>query len=371
MKNVSELNVYYRDREVGELLYDNNKQIVFSYTKEWLENGFSISPLSLPLEEKIFVSEWEPFKGIFGVFNDSLPDGWGRLIVDKYLMSKGIDPHSINTLTRLSLVTQNAIGALRYEPTRRVAEEHSSTLDELYNQIVELTLDKSFLQNIDELFIKGSSSNGARPKVSLKTEEGIFLVKFPSSYDSLDSGKMEYDYNNAAKECGIEVPIVRLFESKLTGGFFGSKRFDINKKGEKDLVLSASALLEVSHVLPSLDYRHLFKLSWYLSHSIDELYKLFSVMCFNVFAHNEDDHAKNFSFICDGEKWRLSPLYDLTFSSTRLGEHSTAVNGKGKDITLCDMVNLAASFGLDKEKLTEKGKDIKRIVEERLRKYIK
>lgn len=75
--NLQYLDVYFEERLLGKLALLQNKLVAFEYNEQWLIDGFSISPFSLPLEKKVFISQKEPFDGIFGVFNDSLPDGWG------------------------------------------------------------------------------------------------------------------------------------------------------------------------------------------------------------------------------------------------------------------------------------------------------
>ena len=96
------------------------------------------------------------------------------------------------------------------------------------------------------------------------------------------------------------------------------------------LFLSA-AILETSHRIPNLDYDILMKLTLQLTKSMEECEKLYRLMCFNVFAHNRDDHSKNFTYLYNETEdvWRLSPAYDLTYSTTYYGEHTTTVDGNG------------------------------------------
>lgn len=89
---------------------------VFEYDDEWLKNGFSISPFSLPLEKKVFLPKIDPFEGLFGVFADSLPDGWGRLLVDRLMRRNGFAPGVIGSLERLAIVGTSGMGALTYRP---------------------------------------------------------------------------------------------------------------------------------------------------------------------------------------------------------------------------------------------------------------
>lgn len=106
MNILNKLEVFYGDRKVGTLatLPNSNFLTVFEYDSEWITTGFSISPMTLPLVKKPFFAKPDPFDGIFGVFADTLPDGWGRLLVDRMLLSKNIDPRTINSLNRLAIV---------------------------------------------------------------------------------------------------------------------------------------------------------------------------------------------------------------------------------------------------------------------------
>ncbi len=143
-------------------------------------------------------------------------------------------------------------------------------------------------------FSKGGSSGSARPKVLTRVKNEDWIIKFPS-YDDENIGKQEYDYALCARECGIDIEEVKLFPSKNCPGYFGTKRFD-RKNGKKVHMMSASGLLETSHRIPNLDYDILMKLTLKLTGSMEECEKLYRLMCFNVFAHNRDDHSKNFSF---------------------------------------------------------------------------
>ena len=85
MNRLNKLNVFYHDRPVGTLALHQNRLAAFEYDSDWITDGFSISPFSLPLQKKVFMPRTDPFEGLFGVFADSLPDGWGRLLVDRLM----------------------------------------------------------------------------------------------------------------------------------------------------------------------------------------------------------------------------------------------------------------------------------------------
>ena len=114
MDRVNKLKIFYHNRKVGTMALYKNLYAAFEYDPDWLADGFSISPFSLPLEKKVFIPSIDPFDGIFGVFNDSLPDGWGKLLVDRLMRKNGINPAQIGILDRLAIVGDSGMGALTY-----------------------------------------------------------------------------------------------------------------------------------------------------------------------------------------------------------------------------------------------------------------
>ena len=100
----------YRGRLVGTLAAMPDKRIAFQYSRQWLQEGFALNPLSLPLKDKVYIPGYEPFGGLFGVFADSLPDGWGRLLVDRFLLKNNFVPGKIGNLERLAIVADSGMG---------------------------------------------------------------------------------------------------------------------------------------------------------------------------------------------------------------------------------------------------------------------
>ena len=111
-----QLQVFYADRLVGTLAEASRYKIAFEYSDEWLEKGFSISPFSLPLKKQVFLPVKTYFSGLFGVFADSLPDAWGRLLLERLLKSRGEDVGALSVLDRLAIVGESGMGALTYHP---------------------------------------------------------------------------------------------------------------------------------------------------------------------------------------------------------------------------------------------------------------
>lgn len=370
MNNYKVLHVLLEEKKVGTLAMAKNHLVAFEYDNEWLNTGFSISPFSLPLEKGVFLPKgYEPFGGLFGVFADSLPDGWGRLLVDRLFLREHIDPSEVDSLNRLAIVGTTGMGALVYQPELQLnTGMEDMSLDQIAEECEKIFESKAS-DNLDAIFQMGGSSGGARPKVFYEMDGEAWIVKFPASMDEPDIGRQEYEYSLCAKKCGIDMPETRLLPSKMNSGYFAVKRFD-REKDRRVFMISVSGLLETSHRIPNLDYHILMQLTMKLTQDYGEIEKLYRRMCFNVFAHNRDDHSKNFSFLCDNGHWHLSPAYDLTYSSSIGGEHATTVNGNGVNPKMEDLLQVAEKIRLDKRKAKEIAADIREIVTEELGRYL-
>ena len=379
MNKIKKLEVIFNEKKVGTLALLNKNKIdllAFQYDDEWIKNGFSISPFSLPLENKVFIPKIDPFNGMFGVFSDSLPDGWGKLLVDRTLKKNNINPFEITSLDRLAIVGNSGMGGLEYIPQYDFEiKSEIKDLDELALSCKKI-LNTEYSENLDELFLLGGSSGGARPKILTNINGEDWIIKFPSKFDNDNIGKQEYDYSLCAKKCGIFIPETKLFPSKNCSGFFGVKRFDREKNSENKIkkihMVSVSGLLETSHRIPNLDYDILMKLTLKLTNDFEEVKKMYRLMCFNIFAHNRDDHSKNFSFLYNEikRKWELSPAYDLTYSNSIGGEHATTVAGNGKNPTIKEILKVAENIGLKKDESEKIALEIKKIVENDLKEYL-
>lgn len=359
MDNYKYLKVFHNDILVGTLAKTPERVVAFEYDSDWLNNGFSISPFSLPLIKKVFIPKYEPFDGLFGVFNDSLPDGWGRLLVDRLFLKNKINPAEIDNLNRLAVVQETGMGALTYKPEHKFETENNISDFDILSQECSKILESQNSDNLDELFQLGGSSGGARPKILTSINNEDWIIKFPSSIDPKNIGEKEYQYSLCAKDCGINMTETKLFPSEICSGYFGIKRFD-RENNKKVHMVSVSGLLETSHRLPNLDYNLLMKLTLELTRNYEDVEQLFRLMCFNVFGHNRDDHSKNFSFLYDDNKkeWHLSPAYDLTYSSSLNGEHATTINGEGKNPSLDDILTVAKNIGLNEKTAKDIALDI-------------
>jgi len=348
MAPVDVVEVYYRGIRVGRLAQTKERMCVFEYDNSFLQTGFSISPLFLPLRQGVFVAKATPFGGNFGIFDDSLPDGWGSLLLDRYLQSKGIAVSRLTALQRLALVGSQGRGALEYFPDHSISNEVDFVnFNELAAAAEKILTTEYKGEGLETLFRYGGSSGGARPKVFVKIDGKEWLVKFRAGIDPVDVGKTEYDYAQLAGRCGINMPETRLFEDK----YFATERFDRNHEG-KVHTISVAGLLHADYRVPSLDYSALLKLCLYLTRNMEEVKALFRQMVFNVVISNRDDHAKNFSFQYVDKHWQISPAYDLLPSAGFNGFHTTTVNNQGNPARN-DLLQVADEAGIARKQAVE------------------
>ncbi len=366
------LNSYGHNQLVGKLAHKDNV-IYFEYDKLFLTTNIEISPYKLPLKNGVMVCDDDLFEGLFGVFSDSLPDGWGRLLLDRYFLKQQISYSDITPLDRLGYVGKFGIGALSYHPVVDDISDYINNidLDKLAYDSSEILKDDSS-KNIEDFLVLGGSSAGARPKVMVqlnsngdilsgtqKLKDGFkhYIVKFASSSDTSDIGKNEYIYSLIAKESGIDMPDTKLLTAKVND-YFAIERFD-RIKDERVHIHSVAGLTHSDFRMPVLDYNDLLNLTLHLTKDINEVIKMYRLACFNLLSHNRDDHAKNFSFILDRDNnWKVSPAYDLTFSYGPNGEHSTTYLGEGKNPTQKHLIELAKLHNIkDANNIINKIKD--------------
>lgn len=326
---IDKLTVKYHGEVVGILsLTPDNRLCVFEYSKDWLSDGFSLSPFELPLKSGLFIAKPSPFYGNFGIFEDSLPDGYGRYLLHRALLREGIDDRNLTSVDRLSMVGKGGMGALCYEPETIVSKyEELSDFEKLQEKALEVLREQ---QDTDAglLLYNSGNSGGCRPKAIFSDKEGHWLIKFRHIYDPNDMGIQEFHYNEVARCCGINVP-----DFKLTAGkYFTTRRFDLTDDGERIHTATAGGLLCVSLSQPVLDYINLLSLTGYLTQNPKDVEEMYRRMIFNYLTDNKDDHCKNFSFLVrkDEEgrwRWHLAPAYDLTLCCEGYnGQHATSVN---------------------------------------------
>ena len=352
---------------VGRLA-SRNRKIYFEFDASFLARGLNISPLELPFQASVQTFDPHLFEGLPGVFNDSLADGWGRLLLDRLLRTKNILRAEISPLDRLAHVGFTGIGALVYEPDYDADNVSESINLDVLSAHTQEVLEGEAEDVLEELLGLNGSSTGARPKAligidntrtniihgkhALADDFQYWLVKFANSMDGNDAGAIEYVYSMIAKEAGLTMTETHLFPSSQGAGYFSTQRFDRNEE-QRFHTHTACGLLHSDFRTPSLDYEDLLSLTQVLTRDVREVEKMFRLAVFNVLSHNRDDHSKNFTFLMDENgEWKLSPAYDLTFSSGPRGEQSTMVMGEGQNPTLEHLVKLGEGAKIDRTKIT-------------------
>jgi serine/threonine-protein kinase HipA len=355
------LNARNQRRKIGRLAF-KDRQVLFEYDATFIASGIEISPIKLPLRPGVAIADTTIFEGLFGVFNDSLPDGWGRLLLDRTVEKYGIHRGQLNPLDRLAYVGRHGMGALSYEPEMglEITDDAPLALDKLAEESAAVLAGESE-ELFEELLRLNGSSSGARPKIvaqvstdkkriihgqqELQPGFAHWMIKFPSSQDARDVGAIEYAYSLMAKNAGVEMPETHLFRTKRNK-YFGTKRFD--RDGDTRIHMhSLGGMIHADHRSPSLDYDMVLRVTLALTRNIQDAEKVYALACFNVLAHNRDDHVKNFSFLLDARnEWIFAPAYDLVFSYGPGGEQSMLVMGEGRNPGTAELQALGKKHGI-------------------------
>lgn len=360
------LRVLCGGEQVGQLA-EKQGTILFQYDAAWLARGFDLAPGSMPFDGVASPAARLEFQGLHGVFNDSLPDGWGLLLMDRVLARHGYaDRSRITPLVRLAYMGHRGMGALEYQPELLPAQDGPAIdLADIAAQS-DNVLHGETQDVLEELRLCGGSPGGARPKVAvafasdmttclaslgeLRPGYSHWIVKFRNDSrqgdgDRVDSGRVEMAYADMARAAGLDMPDTHLIEltvKRKKEAFFAVRRFD--REGQRKIhFLSLAGYAYANHRVPCLDYGSgVLAAARKLTRSDDEVAKAYRLMLFNVLAHNKDDHAKNFAYLFDPlqGRWRLSPAFDLTFNSGMSNMHTTSINGAGNP-TFADLEKVA------------------------------
>ena len=352
--------------EVGTLAWSKDeRRAYFEYHPDFRSKRLALSPFRLAVGEGAKEAPYQPFGGLHGMFNDSLPDGWGRLLMDRRLQKLNYDFRLFTPLDRLAYLGQNGVGALRYIPNKVFGKPAGGGIDldwlAAQADAVQNEIDEADVDRLQE--IQGGSA-GVRPKIMIGLNQNTgkviadngsglaggfdpWLVKFKANVDPSEIGREEYAYSLMAKAAGVEMPLTRLITTKK-GSYFAVKRFDRTPDGSAH-VQTASGLLEADHRAPSIDYDTLLRVTRALTLDERQVRQMFVRMVFNVLAHNRDDHAKNHAFLMakDGT-WHPTPAYDLTLSEGPGGEHNLAVAGEGRNPTKTHIMSVADKASIPK-----------------------
>lgn len=363
---VSKLEVWRKfedgSRKHAGTLAQNSQAVFFQHSESYLHSGCSLSPFKLSLNRDLQQAPRTPHAGLHGVFADALPDGWGMLLMDRTFRQAGISPNQISPMDRLAFINNRAMGALEFEPCSNIETKENNSSVKLSD--LGASAQAIFEGHTDDVLaalVRAGSSGGARPKAQLflsdendrcstYPQSGLapYLVKFTSQQLPLahEEGLCEAAYLQLAKTAGIDTAKWKIIRTSINNGeprqWLAMERFDCTKNNGRKHMHSACGLLGADFRQPSLDYEDLIKASSMLCNSPAAGQQQFRRAIFNLFALNQDDHSKNWSFLQnDSGKWQLSPLYDATYSPTPYGEHSTAFSGYGKNPPIKTLQKLA------------------------------
>lgn len=353
---------------------------VFEYAPEWQRLGIELSPLHLPTSQRFheFPSlPQETFGGLPALIADSLPDNYGRSLVDAHLARRGVTPGQVTALDRLAYLADRGMGALEYRPPLDTGAAPPSAVDvaevvAVARAAVTGTLDSDEATSaaLAQLLAVGTSAGGARAKAVVaynpQTEElrsgqvpadaGFehWLLKLDGvTNDQLGDpqqyGRIEYAYSLMARAAGIAMAPCRLLEEHGRAHFM-TRRFDRPDAASKVHQQTLCAMDHLDYTFIGVHaYEQLFAVVDRLGLGFEARQEAFRRMVFNVAGANCDDHTKNVSFVLpDGGDWELSPAYDLTHAhdpgNKWLQRHLMSVNGRFADIRLEDLLQVADRF---------------------------
>lgn len=342
-------------------LADDGQHLLFEYSAQALNEGLDLSPRHLPLQKQALGNFPRHLERLPGLFADSLPDGWGMLLMDKLFRKQGLQPEQCSPLDRLSFIGHRGLGALTYEPdTQGDVLPDTVDLFALANETA-LVLQGEDTQTLQKLAMLGGSPQGARPKVLVfydpvtsristtpMSSGSGWLVKFQALGEHKEVCAVEAFYAQLASACGLDVPTTRVFDLSPQQAALGIERFDL-AQGLRVPIHSLAGFLHADFRIPSaVDYTTFLRATRMITRDEREVQKAFERAVFNVLFHNRDDHAKNLAYRMDAQRhWKLAPCFDLTYSEGPGGEHQMDVCGEGLNITRSHLTKLAQQGGLD------------------------
>ncbi len=339
-------------------LADDGKTLLFEYSPLALAQELELSPLHLKLQAAAHGGFPSFQHRLPGLIADSLPDGWGMLLMDRLFRQQGI--RHPGPLDRLAFIGDRAMGALRFVPAQDIdASEPDWTLLALAQESARALAGDAGVA-LRELALTGGSPQGARPKALVHYDtasghvstrsDGLgtpWLVKFPAQDEHKEVCAIEQLYAELARDCGLEMPASALFDLSPESAAFGVARFD-REQGQRVPVHSLAGLLQIDFRLPgATDYTTFLRATRLLTRDQREVDKAFARAVFNVLFHNRDDHPKNFGWrLGRDRRWRLAPAFDLTYSEGPMGQHYMDICGEGAAVERRHLLQLAAEGGV-------------------------
>jgi serine/threonine-protein kinase HipA len=364
-------------KTVGAVYFDSARMVgSFEYAIEWIETGYSISPIHMPLTKQIYSFPYlnpETYHGLPGGLADTLPDDYGNSIINAWLVRNGRDVGSFTPVERLLYTGTRGMGALEYLP--QIREQKAKPMDVNISQLVELAQSVIDLRSeldvevstegLSEILQVGTSAGGARPKavialnkdrthvvsgqVDVPNDYEHYLIKFDGVKERTSTaetfgdpagyGRLEYAYYLAATEAGIDMMPCELLEEGDRAHFL-TKRFD-RDGNQKVHYQSLCAMDHADFKAPGMySYEEAFSVMRRLRLPLSDAKEMLRRMVFNVIMRNQADHSKNFGFVYRDGRWRLAPAFDVGFNyipgNRWTQRHNMTINGKQSDFEYSD-----------------------------------
>lgn len=319
-------------QKLGVLYVDSlrgTEHYSFEYDEEWLRNTnfrYHLDP-----DLSMFTGRQYTTKQIFGLFADSSPDRWGRVLMKRReaIQARKEDrkPNKLyDSDFLLGVYDETRVGAIRFKETedgpflsddKETAAPPWATLRSLEEASRQFEKDENILNEkwLKQLLKPGSSLGGARPKATVEDEKGnLWIAKFPSKNDDYNVGAWEKVVHDLARKCKLDVPESKLEKFSKDGSTFLVKRFDRDGKRRIHFA-SAMTMLGKSDGASADDgssYIDIVEfIKSYGAYPKEDLLELFKRIVFNMAVSNTDDHLRNHGFILAEKGWKLSPLYDV------------------------------------------------------------
>ena len=391
------------ETEIGYLhLNDDKKYASFEYNKNFVQNGVELSPIKMPLSNRVYefpeLSN-SSFKGVPGLLADSLPDKFGNAVIDQWLAKEGRLPESFNVVERLCYTGKRGMGALEYKPEfdlngKKQDKINIAKLVDFASAVLEerkqIHLSAADDMNFHQLMKLGTSAGGARAKAIIAYNDNTgdiksgqinarrgydyWLIKFDgvskngdhSVEDVPEYTIIEYAYYKMALKAGIIMNECRILEENGRKHFM-TKRFD-RVNGDKLHMQSLGALTHIDYNEPGLcSYEMAALNARKMGLPANQIEQLYRRMIFNVLAVNQDDHVKNISFLMDRTgTWELSPAYDVTFACDSknkwLQAHQMTINGKRSNMILSDLIACGQNMDIKTSKCNRIINEVKNAV---------
>jgi serine/threonine-protein kinase HipA len=356
----------YSERLKGKEIFS------FEYSSKWLASN----------QAQLIDPELQLYSGLqhlgtdqknFGLFLDSSPDRWGRLLMRRReaamaRIEKRAEQNLFETDYLLGVFDAHRMGALRFKlaidgpflnDNRELASPPWASLNELEQISLKLEQDDiiddpEYLKWLSMLVAPGASLGGARPKASIVGKDGsLWIAKFPSRNDEGDIGGWEIVTYELAIAAGIKMAESKAQKFSSNHYTFLTKRFDRTIEGKRIHFASAMTMLGYTDGQDHEDGISYFELAEFISENganiSEDLEELWRRIVFNICVTNTDDHLRNHGFILSSSGWLLSPAYDINPIETGTGlKLNISDNDNSLDLELAMEVH--EFFRLSKER---------------------